>query len=172
MALRSVNPLAVNLRLSSAALNPHIRLMSIGARSFSTGNQHRSDAAARPTSYIKGTVNEPTSYPTPNAVHGSYHWAFERAVSVALIPMVAVGMVKHGASGLFDGVLALTLLVHSHIGFDCCLQDYLHKRKFPIAGPLASWTLKAATLGTLVGLYEFNTNDIGLTELIAKLWTA
>ena len=76
------------------------------------------------------------------------------------------------------------------------LVDYLHKRKFPILGPIATWTLRTATVGVLVGLYQFNTNDIGayqrfllsellcgdngrvltfltgLTELITKVWHA
>jgi succinate dehydrogenase (ubiquinone) membrane anchor subunit len=149
------------------------------------------------TAYVKGTVNDPTPFPEPNAAHGSNHWAFERGLSVALIPLVAAGFAKHGSSAILDGALALTLVVHSHIGFDCILADYLHKRKFPIAGPLSTWTLRAATLATLYGLYEFNTSkyrspdflpfaqyadrtprlilradDVGLTELIAKVWTA
>lgn len=50
-------------------------------------------------------------------------------------------------------------MVHSHIGFDCIIADYLHKRKFPVVGPLATWTLRATTLATLYGLYEFNTSE-------------
>ncbi len=38
------------------------------------------------TAYVKGTVNDPTPFPEPNAAHGSNHWAFERGLSVALIP--------------------------------------------------------------------------------------
>jgi succinate dehydrogenase (ubiquinone) membrane anchor subunit len=69
------------------------------------------------------------------------------------------------------------------------IVDYVHKRKFPIIGPILTWTLRSATVGVLVGVYQFNTNDIGainapchlfssdlfsigLTELIAKVWTA
>jgi hypothetical protein len=71
------------------------------------------------------------------------------------------------------------------------LVDYVHKRKFPVLGPVATWTLRTATVGVLVGVYQFNTNDIGtlslrsalchdnelpsyigLTELIAKVWAA
>ncbi|PWN96403.1 hypothetical protein FA09DRAFT_299873 [Tilletiopsis washingtonensis] len=151
--------MAAPLRLSAIAGSPHLRMMASGARAFSAA-------------YIKGTVNDPTTYPPPSAAHGSYHWAFERGLSVALLPLIAAGAVKHGASGVLDGVLALSLVVHSHIGFDCIIADYLHKRKFPVIGPATSWTLRAATVASLVGLYEFNTNDIGLTELIARVWTA
>lgn len=103
-------------------------------------------------------MNDPTPFPEPNSAHGSNHWAFERGLSVALVPLVAVGFAKHGSSAILDGALALTLVAHSHIGFDCILADYLHKRKFPILGPVSSWTLRAATVATLYGLYEFNTS--------------
>jgi succinate dehydrogenase (ubiquinone) membrane anchor subunit len=89
-----------------------------------------------------------------------------------LVPLFALGAVKHGASGILDASIALTLVVHSHMGFVNCFNDYLHKRKFPIAGPVSSWTLKALTLTTLAGLYEFQTNDVGFTELIARVWQA
>jgi len=39
--------------------------------------------------------------------------------------------------------------------------DYVHKRKFPTLGPLLTWTLRATTLAVGVGVYQFNTNDIG-----------
>lgn len=55
--------------------------------------------------------------------------------------------------------------MHSHIGFDASLVDYLHKRKFPVIGPIASWAVKAASLGALWGIYEFNTNDVGESAL-------
>lgn len=121
------------------------------------------------TAYVKGTVNDPTPFPEPNAAHGSNHWAFERGLSVALVPLVAAGFAKHGCSAILDGALALTLVVHSHIGFDCILADYLHKRKFPIAGPLSTWTLRAATLATLYGLYEFNTSKLQPLFLVTTL---
>ena len=53
------------------------------------------------------------------------------------------------------------ILVVNFEQFDAILVDYLHKRKFPILGPLCSWLLRAATAGVLVGVYQFNTNDIG-----------
>ena len=74
--------------------------------------------------------------------------------------------------------------------FDALLVDYLHPRKFSTLGPFLTWALRATTLGVVAGMYQFNTNDIGpspvphffllvltlfvigLTELIAKVWTA
>ncbi|KZT20525.1 SDHD, membrane anchor subunit of succinate dehydrogenase [Neolentinus lepideus HHB14362 ss-1] len=121
----------------------------------------------------KGTVNDPTTFPTPSKTHGSYHWAFERLLSAGLVPLTGAAFVMSPtAHPVLDGLLGVSLVMHSHIGFDSILVDYVHKRKFPILGPLASWTLRATTVGVLVGVYKFNTEDVGLTELISKVWTA
>jgi hypothetical protein len=52
--------------------------------------------------------------------------------------------------------------------FDAVLVDYVHKRKFPKLGPLLTWTLRATTLAVGVGVYQFNTNDIGASETRAR----
>lgn len=65
------------------------------------------------------------------------------------------------AHPILDAVLAGSLIVHTHIGFDACIVDYLHTRKFPVLGAVANWGLRAATLAALWGAYEFNTNDVG-----------
>lgn len=103
--------------------------------------------------YIKGTVNDPAEYPKPNAAHGSYHWAFERVIAASLIPLFAAATVKHGACGMLDASLSVALLLHSHMGFEQVLIDYVESRKFPKAGPIAKWILRAATLSAAVGLY-------------------
>ncbi|KAF9524513.1 mitochondrial inner membrane protein [Crepidotus variabilis] len=125
---------------------------------------------------LQGTVNDPTTFPPPNPSHGSYHWAFERLLSAALVPMSAAAFVGSAnpsvGAAVFDGVLGLVLVMHCHIGFDASVVDYLHPRKFPVLGQVAKWGLRGATVATLVGVYQFNTNDVGLTELIAKVWTA
>jgi hypothetical protein len=46
-------------------------------------------------------------------------------------------------------------------GFDQVLVDYVHERKFPVLGPVTKWGLRLITAGVLVGIYQFNTNDIG-----------
>ncbi|KAF9812718.1 hypothetical protein IEO21_06026 [Rhodonia placenta] len=121
----------------------------------------------------KGSVNDPTTFPPPSKTHGSYHWAFERLLSAGLVPLTVAAFVTSGSNyALLDGILGVSLVMHSHIGFDSVVVDYLHARKFPVIGRVMTWTLRAATVATLVGVYQFNTNDIGLTELIAKVWHA
>ena len=70
--------------------------------------------------YIEGTVNEPTKFPTPNSHHGSSHWAFERAVSAALVPILGATAVT-SSHPVLDGLICSSLIIHSHIGFDASL---------------------------------------------------
>lgn len=79
--------------------------------------------------------------------------------------------VSSNAHPILDAVLAGSLIVHTHIGFDACIIDYLHTRKFPIGGQVANWGLRAATLAALWGAYEFNTNDVGELRLSLDGWS-
>ena len=65
----------------------------------------------------KGTVNDPTTYPTPSKTHGSYHWAFERLLSAGLVPLTVAAFITSSSSfPLLDGILGVSLVMHSHIG--------------------------------------------------------
>ena len=132
-------------------------------------------------------MNDPTTFPPANKSHGSHHWTFERLLAAGLVPLTGAAFVTSGSSApLLDGLLGLSLIVHSHIGvrflttlpllccfstltypaggvqFDSVLVDYLHKRKFPKLGPLFTWTLRLTSVAVGVGVYQFNTNDIGV----------
>ena len=50
--------------------------------------------------------------------------------------------------------------------------DYVPSKRLPKTRALFWWGLRAATLTVAVGLYEFETNDVGLTEAIKKIWKA
>lgn len=72
---------------------------------------------SRRTAIYKGTINDPTEFPEPSRAHGSHHWAFERLLSASLIPMIgAAAATSASPYPILDGVLALSLVVHSHIG--------------------------------------------------------
>lgn len=51
-------------------------------------------------------------------------------------------------------------------------MDYIPKRKYPRSVKTARWTLNAATALVLYGLYEFETNDVGITEGVRRVWKA
>ena len=64
-----------------------------------------------------GTVNDPTTFPTPSKSHGSHHWAFERLLAASLLPLTGAAFVTSGtAYPVLDGILGVTLIMHSHIG--------------------------------------------------------
>ncbi|KAH0565809.1 hypothetical protein GP486_000801 [Trichoglossum hirsutum] len=71
-----------------------------------------------------------------------------------------------------DAILCATLLIHSHIGFQSMIVDYLPQKRIPRTRKVFHWGLRAATLVVGIGLYEFETNDVGLTEAIKRVWTA
>jgi succinate dehydrogenase (ubiquinone) membrane anchor subunit len=105
--------------------------------------------------------------------HGSYHWAFERGISVALIPLTIAPFAAGSLNPVTDALLVSALVIHSHIGFDACVTDYIPTRKYGTAvSSGAKWLLRIATGTVLVGFYEFETNDVGLTEGIKRIWRA
>lgn len=104
-------------------------------------------------------------------VYGTYHWTLERASAVALIPLISTQFV-YGAHSICDGLLGVVLPYHIYLGFDSCITDYIPKRVYPRLHRAANWTLMGTTGLVMWGCFEFNTNDIGLTELVQRLWTA
>ncbi|KAI8986016.1 CybS-domain-containing protein [Pilobolus umbonatus] len=105
----------------------------------------------------------------PDRLHGSYHWDIERAASLALVPLIA-SQLAYGASPVTDTLLGVILPLHLHIGWDACITDYFNARKSVLVNKLMKGTLYLSTTGVLVGCYQFNTNDIGITEFISKMW--
>ncbi|KAJ3316319.1 membrane anchor subunit of succinate dehydrogenase, Sdh4 [Blyttiomyces sp. JEL0837] len=118
----------------------------------------RSDAAAA------------TPHEHKSKVHGSYHWTAERALSIVTIPLIASAVIA-GPIPLVDLALGVVIPVHTHMGFDVMIQDYVPKRKYGILNTLCTWSLRGVTLLVLYGAYEFNTNDVGITALVQRLWT-
>ena len=51
-----------------------------------------------------------------------------------------------------------------------CIVGCIPKRKNPRLQKTAQWTIIAATVLVHYGLYEFVTNDFGITEGVRRLW--
>lgn len=66
---------------------------------------------------IQGGVNDPAPVPKPDPLHGSYHWTFERLLSVGLVPLTMVPFASGSLSPTLDAVLIFGIIVHSHLGF-------------------------------------------------------
>jgi succinate dehydrogenase (ubiquinone) membrane anchor subunit len=53
-----------------------------------------------------------------------------------------------------------------------CIIDYFPKKRIPKIRAAANWALRIATLTMGVALYSFETNDVGITEAVKRLWHA
>ena len=134
-------------------------------------------------------MNDAAVVPESSPNHGSYHWTFERCVpstinqmafslevsriiAASLIPLAIAPFAAGSLHPITDAILCGTILIHSHIGFQSMLIDYIPSKRYPKTKVLFWWGLRGATLLAAVGLYEFETNDVGLTEAIKRIWTA
>jgi succinate dehydrogenase (ubiquinone) membrane anchor subunit len=95
-----------------------------------------------------------------------------RTVAIALVPLTVAPFMGSSLNPILDSIFCALLVAHSHVGFQSCIIDYFPKRRVPKTRVALEWTLRIATLATLVGLYEFETNDVGLTEGIKRVWKA
>ncbi|KAF2030495.1 succinate dehydrogenase-like protein membrane anchor subunit [Setomelanomma holmii] len=121
---------------------------------------------------IVGTTNDPVPVPDPDYTHGSYHWSFERIVSAGLIPLTIAPFASGSLNPVTDSILCALLVVHSHIGFEACIIDYFPKKRIPKIRATANWALRIGTVTLGIALYSFETNDVGITEAVSRLWHA
>jgi len=121
---------------------------------------------------IEGGVNDPAPVPKPDPLHGAYHWTFERLMSAALVPLTMVPFASGSISPTLDAVLIFGIIVHSHIGFQSIVIDYIPVHKHPTLRRACMWALNVATLIVGIGFYEFETNDVGVTEAVKRIWHA
>ncbi|KAI9311210.1 CybS-domain-containing protein [Dichotomocladium elegans] len=103
--------------------------------------------------------------------YGAYHWTAERASAVALIPLISTQLF-YGAHPISDGLLGVVLPYHVYLGLDSCITDYIPKRVYPRGHRAANWLNTASMILVMWGCFEYNTNEIGLTEFIQRVWTA
>lgn len=126
----------------------------------------------QPPGGIIGGVNDPVAVPPASKTHGSLHWTAERLLVIGMVPLVMTPLVGGSLSPVLDGTLGALILLHSHMGFESCIIDYIPKRVY---GPWHKAAMGALYLGTataLYGIYELESNDIGLTHAVGKIWNA
>ncbi|KAL2675338.1 hypothetical protein Neosp_011522 [[Neocosmospora] mangrovei] len=121
---------------------------------------------------IQGGVNDPAPVPEPSAAHGSYHWSFERLLAAGLVPLTIAPFASGSLNPTLDAILCSVLLLHSHMGFQQVVIDYIPKRTYAGLRKIFDWLLNIATVLVGVGLYEFETNDVGITEAVKRIWKA
>lgn len=117
-------------------------------------------------------MNDPAPVPEPSPIHGSYHWTFERAVAAGLVPLALAPFAAGSLNPGMDAMFCSLMLIHSHTGFQQIIIDYVPNSRYPGLRKFTMWTLNAATVLVAIGLYEFETNDVGVTETIKRVWKA
>lgn len=126
----------------------------------------------QPPGGIIGTVNDAVAIPPPSKTHGSLHWTAERALVVGMVPLLIAPLTGASLSPLLDGTLGGLILLHSHVGFESCIIDYIPKRVYGVWHKFALYALYAGTATAAYGIYELEKNDIGLTSTVGKIWNA
>jgi len=93
-------------------------------------------------------------------------------VAAGLIPLTVAPFAAGSLSPVADAILCAAIIIHSHIGFQALIIDYIPPKRLPKTRTFFKWLLRASTLTVAVGLYEFETNDVGVTEAIKRIWKA
>lgn len=126
----------------------------------------------QPPGNIVGTVNDPVKTPPPSPVHGSYHWTFERIITLGLVPLAVLPLATGELTPVFDAVLGGLIVVHSNMGMESVITDYFPKRKFPKGHGVLKGLLYTGSVATLYGVYKLETEGDGIVGSVKKIWTA
>lgn len=71
-----------------------------------------------------------------------------------------------------DAILAGSLLVHAHVSVQAIIIDYVPTWGYPKLRKFCIWALNGATILAGIGLYEFETTDVGIVEATKRIWKA
>lgn len=127
-----------------------------------------------PPGGVVGGVNDDLKKPEVDYFKGSYHWDYERLTAISLVPLTLIPMYGALSSGdvypIIDATLCSVLLIHAQLGFTSCIVDYIPKRKFGVWHKMAMGLLYSGSAVALYGVYELETSNNGLTDLISKMW--
>ncbi|KAF6820786.1 succinate dehydrogenase cytochrome b small subunit [Colletotrichum sojae] len=119
-----------------------------------------------------GPLNDPAPVPPPSPAHGSYHWTFDRILAAGLVPITITPFAAGSLNPASDAILCALILIHSHTGFQNIIIDYVPTHTYPKLRKGTMWALNIATALVGLGLYEFETSDVGVTEAVARIWKA
>lgn len=101
--------------------------------------------------------------------HHDKLWTVERFLSAGLLGIVPAAVMF--PSQTLDGLLAVSMVMHSHWGLEAIITDYVRPILFGHLVPkLAHGLLIVFSAATLAGLFYFIYNDVGIGKAVRKLW--
>jgi succinate dehydrogenase (ubiquinone) membrane anchor subunit len=80
-------------------------------------------------------------------------------MSGALVPLTLAPFIGGVLNPVLDSLLCASILIHSHIGFQSIIIDYIPVKRMPNIRRLFMWGLNVATVLVGIGLYEFETSE-------------
>jgi len=126
----------------------------------------------QPVGNIVGTVNDAVKIPPMDFYKGSYHWDYERIVTVSMVPLALAPFVIGIEHPYIDAIFSILLLIHCRYGFQSCIIDYIPERRFGIWHKVAMWALDLGSWLALYGVYVIETEANGLFALVCHIWGA
>eukprot|EP00160_Parvularia_atlantis_P016350 Unigene5153_Nuclearia_a/m.15803 Unigene5153_Nuclearia_a/g.15803 ORF Unigene5153_Nuclearia_a/g.15803 Unigene5153_Nuclearia_a/m.15803 type:complete len:162 (-) Unigene5153_Nuclearia_a:150-635(-) len=135
--------------------------LEVPRRPFRTAHIVRSEAKA-----AEQTAQAPQA---SSGKRYALHWYAERAVAASLVVLVPLAVVA--PSKPVDYVLGVVIPLHAYWGLEAFVVDYVQKHKKPTAHLVAMRGLQLFTLVALLGCYNLNAADIGLTNAIKMMWS-
>lgn len=134
--------------------------------------RHPFGTIPQPPGGVVGGANEAVPVPVGNRSHGSYHWSFDRLIVIGIVPLMLTPLVGVSLTPVLDASLSSLVLLHSHLGFESCIIDYIPKRVYGRWHTAAMGLLYAGSATALYGVYLMETNDIGVTAAVGEIWNA
>ena len=109
-------------------------------------------------------------------------------MAIGLVPLTIAPFAAGSLNPVTDALFCGTILIHSHIGFQfvpynhsflgdskrsrSIIIDYIPTKRLPRTRQVFWWGLNLATVLVGIGLYEFETHDVGVTEAVKLMWKA
>ena len=127
----------------------------------------------QPAGGIIGTVNEAYQPKEIDYYEGSYHWMYDRLITLTLVPLTITPFILGNIEyPILDASLSCLLLWHCKAGFESCIIDYIPKRVYGIWHSIAMGFLSIGTWISLYGIYVIETENNGLLNIITSIWSA
>lgn len=121
-------------------------------------------------------VTKPGYFAPPKdpGLDGKFQEDYERIAKYTLLPLVltpfCTSYIGIPYPPMLDAALGSVALMYSHYGISSIIYQYIPKDKFPRWSKISLWSLYGSTCLAFYGLYELETSNNGIVDLIKKLW--